>query len=92
MAPLVIIDIKVGAAVIVDIIHFINILVSSSTHSSFSSCLFLSYYRRNQVCSLPLSIGRLPLRVLNLSNNKLTSLPVEIGYLTLLQDLVSKIS
>lgn len=44
------------------------------------------------MCSLPLSIGRLPLRVLNLSNNKLTSLPVEIGYLTLLQDLVSKIS
>ena len=39
--------------------------------------------------SLPLSIGRLPLRVLILSNNKLTSLPVEIGHLTLLQDLVS---
>lgn len=52
----------------------------------YVNCSFV--FRRNQVCSLPLSLGQLPLRVLNLSNNKLTSLPVEIGYLTLLQDLV----
>ena len=45
--------------------------------------------RRNQITTFPSELCSLPLQVLNLSNNKLSSLPVEIGHLTLLQDLVS---
>ena len=50
-------------------------------------CMLLC--RRNQISSFPTELCSLPLQVLNLSNNKLCSLPVEIGLLTLLQDLVS---
>lgn len=48
-------------------------------------------YRRNQITTFPSELCSLPLQALNLSNNKLTSLPVEIGHLTLLQDLVSNV-
>ena len=51
--------------------------------------LFFSICRRNQITSFPTELCSLPLQVLNLSNNKLSTLPVEIGLLTLLQDLVS---
>lgn len=54
--------------------------------SSFSAYPF----SRNQLSTLPVHLCDLPLKVLIASNNKLVSLPEEIGHLRYLTELVSE--
>lgn len=64
-------------------------------HVQFSCIVTVTQFRifffccsRNQICSLPPCLCRLPLRVLNASNNRLDSLPESIGQLHNLMELV----
>lgn len=52
---------------------------------------FLILFSRNLLSTLPKYLFDLPLKVLVLSNNKLVSIPEEIGKLKDLMELVSKI-
>lgn len=56
---------------------------------SESSFFLLTHFSRNQLSTLPVHLCNLPLKVLIASNNKLVSLPEEIGHLRHLTELVS---
>lgn len=42
--------------------------------------MYVYFYRRNSLISLPTAMCQLPLEILLLSNNKLKYLPTEIGF------------
>lgn len=67
-----------------------NPLTGSITKWPFCLHVFLLYclYSRNQLSALPACLCGLPLKVLIASNNKLGSLPEEIGQLKQLMELV----
>ena len=51
--------------------------------------MIFSFFSRNQLSYLPASLCELPLQVLVLNNNRLVSLPEEIGKMQTLMELVN---